>query len=313
MLKSNPQVSIILPTYNGYKYITTSIVSCLSQTYKNIELIIVDDGSSSKTKKIIHSFTDKRVRIITLKKNKGLSYALNKGFSYASGDYLTWTSDDNYYEGNAIERMLDYLIKNDRYFVFCSYYHFKDNQSDHFSIVKPDKRLDFKYGNYLGACFLYSRKVYKKTGKFTKNTPLVEDYDYWIRVKRNFKLKYLDQPLYYFRRHEKSLTARYAKKYDLYIATTLIKIKNRLVNITSATDDLLNSVTLLKLYQSKTFISRIFSLLPQDNYLNKQIQNIAKSIYEKRYFTKIKLLFDQYQNNKLSFAKTILRVKQLLN
>lgn len=313
MQKNNLKVSIILPTYNGYKYLKTSIDSCLNQTYPNIELIIVDDGSFTKTKKLLRSFKDRRIKIVTLKINQGLSHALNCGFSKVSGDFLTWTSDDNYYTKNAIEEMVRYLVKIKGHFVYCNYYQFKNNNTLQRITVKPDSRRDFRFGNYIGACFLYTRKVYEKTGKFAENLPLVEDYDYWIRVSQNFKLDYLDKPLYYFRRHEKSLTARYSKKYDLCIATTLVKIKNRIINKTLAVDNLLNSITLLKFYQQKTLVSRIFCLLPRNNYLNRQIRNTAKSIYKKRYFNKIVLTLDKYQNNKLSFGQSIFRVKKIIN
>src|SRR5438128_1966436 len=90
-------VSVILPTHNGSKYLRQSIESCLSQTYLDIELIVVDDGSMDETSAILESLTDDRVRKIRHQTNRGLSAALNTGCAEARGEYLTWTSDDNLY------------------------------------------------------------------------------------------------------------------------------------------------------------------------------------------------------------------------
>src|SRR3990170_3452478 len=105
----SPKVSIVLPTYNGEKYIRQSIDSCLNQTHENIELIIVDDCSIDNTPEIIKSYKDSRVKSLRHDQNKFLPHALNTGFSNATGEYLTWTSDDNYYAKEAIEKMVSFL------------------------------------------------------------------------------------------------------------------------------------------------------------------------------------------------------------
>jgi glycosyltransferase involved in cell wall biosynthesis len=112
MDESSPKVSIVLATHNGAKYIKQSIDSCLNQTYKNIQLIIIDDASTDETPEIIKSYKDNHIIHLAPKKNLRLPKALNLGFSYAVGDYLTWTSDDNEYLPEAIETMKSYLDKN---------------------------------------------------------------------------------------------------------------------------------------------------------------------------------------------------------
>lgn len=229
MHKNNLKVSIILPTFNGYRYLRESIESCLNQTYPNIELIIVDDGSSNKTKKIISSLKDSRIKVITLKKNQGLANALNIGFAKAEGDYLTWTSDDNYYHKEAITKMVSFLQEKKADFVYCDYYHFKNDDNSKLILVKLKDSVDLTKENGIGACFLYSKRVKKKVGRYDTNLPLVEDYDYWLRVCRKFKLLHLNKPLYYFRRHSRSLTAKYSQSPKLEKAIQKVKIKNKLV------------------------------------------------------------------------------------
>ena len=92
---NNPKVSIVLPTYNGARYLKSSVESCLNQTHKNIELVIVDDCSTDETPDIVRSYNDPRIRYVRNETNQRLPRSLNIGFALATGDYLTWTSDDN--------------------------------------------------------------------------------------------------------------------------------------------------------------------------------------------------------------------------
>ena len=87
---SNDKISIIIPTYNREKLLIRSIKSILKQTYKNFEIIIVDDFSKDNTKNIINIFNDKRIRYIRLRKNKGASVARNIGIKKATGKYISF-------------------------------------------------------------------------------------------------------------------------------------------------------------------------------------------------------------------------------
>lgn len=209
MMEASEKVSIVLPTYNGAKYIQQSIGSCLKQTYKNIELIIVDDGSTDKTTEIIKSYHDARIRYIRHRKKKGLAHALNTGFAKATGEYLTWTSDDNYYAEKAVESMVDTLRTNKKIdFAYANYYMINEDGKVLQSIRgAPSKNL--KEGNCIGPCFLYRRKIYEIIGEYNPEAFLVEDYEYWIRISKRFRMQMLDEYLYRHRLHPKSLTGQY--------------------------------------------------------------------------------------------------------
>ena len=94
---SMPRVSVVLPVHNGAAYLDSAIGSILGQTFRDFELICVDDGSSDETPQILrrHALADRRIRVITNRPNKGLPGALNTGFAAARGALHTWTSDDN--------------------------------------------------------------------------------------------------------------------------------------------------------------------------------------------------------------------------
>ena len=104
------KVSIVVPVFNGEKYIRKALASILGQTYKNIECIVVDDGSTDRTVEICEEFSDRL--LILRKENGGQSSALNFGWSKASGDYLSYLSADDLLDRNAINILLSDVEKN---------------------------------------------------------------------------------------------------------------------------------------------------------------------------------------------------------
>jgi glycosyltransferase involved in cell wall biosynthesis len=203
-------VSIVLPVYNGARFLHQSIDSCLQQTYRNIELIVVDDGSEDNSVDIIKSYDDDRIKLIHHETNKKLPAALNTGFKHTSGAYLTWTSHDNYYAPTAIAEMVNFLEENPHiHFVFADDY-FVDEANQFLGVVKRGPIEQLASISCLGGCFLYTHTVYEKVGPYNEQAFLAEDYDYWLRVAAYFTLAHLAHPLYYYRQHPDSLTSRYS-------------------------------------------------------------------------------------------------------
>lgn len=233
-MDNTKKVSIILPTYNGSKFIRKSIDSCLNQTYKNIELIVVDDGSTDNTIEIVNSYDDDRILLIKHETNKNLPNSLNTGFKHATGNYLTWTSDDNYYATDAIENMLVFLQDRKCEFVYCDYYRFNEDDTSNLYLVKTPDALDLNDCNYVGACFLYTQKVKDSIGDYDPEVRLAEDYDYWVRISKKFRMCHLPKPYYFYRSHENSLSNQFFKQYDIQLTALLVKLKNELISITEA-------------------------------------------------------------------------------
>lgn len=205
----NPRVSIILPTYNGKKYIRESIDSILKQSFTDWELIVVDDCSTDGTAEILKEYAseDKRISVVHNEINQKLPRSLNIGFSRARGKYLTWTSDDNRYLPDALKVMVEYLDKNAEAMIVRSNYLFIDAQGC--IVGKSTKYSDHSmYAfNCFGACFLYKREIPAQIGGYNVDAFGVEDYDYWLRILEKFgKIASLDEELYEYRRHEGSLS-----------------------------------------------------------------------------------------------------------
>jgi glycosyltransferase involved in cell wall biosynthesis len=235
------KISIVIPTYNGVRYIRQSIESCLGQTHRNIQLIVVDDGSTDETPDIVNSYDDHRLKYVSHEENKGLPLALNTGFANADGDYLSWTSDDNYYTPDAMEKMLSFLKTKKCHFVYADFYRFVDKNPHDRRIVKLPDISELDRENCIGPCFLYGRQVGDATGEYDPDTFLSEDYDYWIRVSKRFLICHLAEPLYHYRVHDRSLsTSRYMQAHIIGI---LVRMKNDVLDADCAKALLLNLVS----------------------------------------------------------------------
>jgi glycosyltransferase involved in cell wall biosynthesis len=106
----SPLISIIIPTYNYGKYLPVALESCLQQTYKNLEIIVIDDGSTDNTREIVERYGDRIVYIF--QENAGVSAARNRGIESATGDFIGFLDADDYFIEDAIRTRLDILLKN---------------------------------------------------------------------------------------------------------------------------------------------------------------------------------------------------------
>ena len=221
-----PTVSIVLPTYNGSRYIRESIGSVLEQTYIDWELIIVDDCSTDDTLKIVRSYEsrDSRIRVIHNVVNKKLPGALNVGFENAKGKYLTWTSDDNAYLPKALTVMVERLEASNVPMVCADICVMDENGIVKKDMVRTYVDEELCRRNTVRACFLYRRQVLDAVGYYDTSLYCVEDYDYWLRVKQKYgRIERIDQVLYKYRCHEASLTSTKKEK----ILAALMRLRRK--------------------------------------------------------------------------------------
>jgi glycosyltransferase involved in cell wall biosynthesis len=138
---------------------------------------------------------------------------LNIGFAATTGELLTWTSHDNYYEPTAIEALVRYLCTwNDVDLVYSDYLRIDEtlDATPTVNVLPPPWML--LSGNVVGAYFLYRRAVYEKVGNYREDMEYAEDYDYWARIyKTGHRLMRLREPLYSYRMQPDSMTARAEK------------------------------------------------------------------------------------------------------
>ncbi len=220
------KVSIVLPVFNGEKRVSKAIDSILNQTYKNFELVIVNDCSTDNTKKVLESYAlrDQRIKVIHNETNLKLPNSLNRGFEEATGEYLTWTSDDNAYRPEAIAKMVIYLDEHkDVDMVYCDFdvVELDGTYRSTTILMEPD---ELRFQNVVGACFLYRKELAEKIGKYDPDLFLAEDYEYWIKAYLNGKLHHISDVLYEYGWHEGSLTV--TKERAIYHKTFEAKDKH---------------------------------------------------------------------------------------
>lgn len=204
-----PKVSIVMPVYNGERFLRRSIESVIGQTFLDWELLIVNDCSSDSSPDIMRQYAqkDSRIRVIDNLRNQKLPRSLNIGFENASGEYWTWTSDDNIYDSRAIETMVDYLDTHQNVGLVYTDMHYIDENEEILSEFKLPTDT-FLLEDVVGASFMYRAECAREVGGYDPDVFLVEDYDYWLRLRQVAEVARIPQFLYWYRLHPDSLTLR---------------------------------------------------------------------------------------------------------
>lgn len=201
-MANSEKISIIIPTYNREKLIKRSIQSVLKQTYKNIEIIVVDDASTDNTKKVVKSIRNKKVKYIRLDKNQGACHARNIGLEKATGEYIAFQDSDDIFHNEKLEEQLKNLKKNKADLDFCK---ICINQNDTSFLVpneqqeiniKENKILDeLCNGNFISTqAILVKKDVFKKY-LFDESMSRLQDYDLVLRMANDIKISYTNKVL----------------------------------------------------------------------------------------------------------------------
>jgi len=204
-----PTISIILPTLNGSRYVATSVESCLRQTYGDLELIVVDGGSTDGTLDIVRSYADSRIRIVNQPNNADrLPGALNCGFAQARGAFFTWTQDDDYYAPEALQVMLGALQARPAIgFAYAGFW-YVDGAGQVTRPAEVGAPQELYQRNAVGHCFLYRRAVAEQVGRYDPAFLMAEDCHYWLRAYCVTQMERLPGRYFYHRLHAGSLTMR---------------------------------------------------------------------------------------------------------
>ena len=221
-MKYKPLVSIVIPVYNGSNYMAEAIDSALSQTYDNIEVVVVNDGSKDdgKSDEIARSYGDK-IRYFP-KENGGSSSALNEGIKNMQGEWFSWLSHDDLYYKDKVQKQVEYLntlldsgideadLWQNILFTACDYINGEGKlikkskfdaekelsakiaklQGNEYLICEPTKY------NFYGCGCLVNKKAFDKVGAFDEKLRLINDLDMWYRLYAgDFRLHYMPEAL----------------------------------------------------------------------------------------------------------------------
>lgn len=212
-----PRVSIVLPVHDGARFLAQALDAVCAQTCPDWELVAVDDASTDDTPAMLAAAArrDQRIHVITNASNRKLPGSLNVGFAASRGEYLTWTSDDNWYRRDAIGQLLDHLETSPDLDLAYSDYTVVDDNGERTGSVSVASPSLLAFGNTVGGSFLYRRAVYEGLGNYAEDLFLAEDYDYWLRAAARFRLGVLPKDLYCYRIHGNTLTSQRARQISI--------------------------------------------------------------------------------------------------
>jgi len=223
-------VSIIIPTYNYAQYVREAVDSAVAQTYRPIEIIVVDDGSTDNTREVLSDYIGTNKINYIYQDNKGLAGARNTGIRASKGEYVCFLDSDDLINEKKSEVQVKRLEENPECGVaFSDFRYFRDHDLSNLipANVKYSGELTFSKvirGEYMVVhAALVRRDVFDRVGYFDESLRKCEDYDFWLRVVMNgIRFFYIDQVQAYYRLHEGQMVE---DKTDLF--RTYIEVINR--------------------------------------------------------------------------------------
>ena len=212
-MNKEPLVSVYILNCNYYKYLQQCIDSVLEQTYSNIEIIIIDDGSTDNSFQVLDLYNNDTIQII-YQQNIGLVKSIIKAFSIANGEFVVRVDADDWVSPNLIEELVAEIEKDTgASMVFPDYYEVDESGK----ILHHAKRHNFSSEVTLldqpahGACTLIRKASYFSVGGHNKDLQCQDGVDIWLSITEKFKVRSCNKPLFYYRKHRRSLTTNYSK------------------------------------------------------------------------------------------------------
>lgn len=191
-------ISIIIPTYNRGYSLARSIDSILAQSFKEFELIIVDDNSSDDTEKIVASYNDERIRYIKHSTNYGANKARNTGIINSKFDYIAFQDSDDEWLPDKLKIQFEELKARNVDVVSCSMIRYDDEEIQ----VIPSRYIkdetifpDIMFGNFMSTQTLLGKKECFINEQFDENLPRLQDWDLVIRLVQKYKVSFINKPL----------------------------------------------------------------------------------------------------------------------
>jgi len=219
-----PLVSVVVPSYNHETYIEACILSIVNQTYQNIELIVIDDGSSDHSREILERLQKQYGFKLLFQENQGLSKTLNKAIrQFAHGKYITGSASDDFLMTDKIERQVNYMESDPACSLVFGKVHMIDENSQIIEgltiidpVQDPIKSVQFEslieHNCIPAASIMYRKDVWEQCGGYDENS-IIEDWGLWLEFAYSGKIVYLDEYFSFYRWHGSNMTVHTLKMY----------------------------------------------------------------------------------------------------
>lgn len=217
---NDPEVSVVIATYNMGQYVRQAILSVLAQPDQNLEVVVVDDGSTDNTREVLREFAeDSRVRIL-LQENQGQPKAKNAGWRIARGRFIGFCDADDYWLPNKLALQLPLLKANPRVGVVYSTVMILETDGT----LRPSRKRSHDCGNFLERMFVYNlvpfgtaairRECLEQVGGFDESIPMGIDWDLWLRIALDWEFDLVNEPTYVYRIWPGQMSHNLKKRYE---------------------------------------------------------------------------------------------------
>jgi glycosyltransferase involved in cell wall biosynthesis len=268
-MDSNIKISVLMAVYNGEKYIREAIDSILSQTMRDFEFIIVNDGSKDRTLEIIESYTDKRIVIVNNKKNLGLIDSLNKGLELARGKYIARLDHDDIAIPYRLYTQYSFMENHPYIDVVGSWTECIDPNGKSVKISRNVTdpiliKYEFIFNNVmLHSSIFFKTDLVRKNGGYSKEFIHSEDYEMYSNPQRELRCANIPEVLFKLRLHENSITGSVDTQPLVYINAINIVYRNmsKYIKISRPEFDELTQILIIKKPDSTTSFKNFFKAL----------------------------------------------------
>ena len=209
---NNPKITVLMPAYNAGKYISEAITSVLEQSFTDFELLIINDGSTDNTVKIIRSFHDPRI-VLFNQENKGVASALNVGLANARAPYIARFDADDICHHNRLKIQYDFITTYPEYSIIGSAADYMDAEGHFIFTHHPEGHLNeeiqqLKYSicPFIHSSVFYKKEVVVNNGGYNEHAYTYEDHFLWVNILKNEKACNLSQALIKVRLNPESIT-----------------------------------------------------------------------------------------------------------
>ncbi|MGN0364326.1 MAG: glycosyltransferase family 2 protein [Suilimivivens sp.] len=200
----NEKISVIIPTFNRANLLECSIQSVLEQTYDNLEVIIVDDGSADNTQEVVNAFQDNRIVYHKLSSNQGVSNARNAGVSVATASLVAFQDSDDRWRKDKLQKQMEYWRQHPEFQMIYTAYLYHAEGGEAFVVpstkVKGDLEgdifTDLLLRNTVGApTILMKKECFLKSGGFDTSLKSLEDWEFAVRFAKDYEIGFVKEPL----------------------------------------------------------------------------------------------------------------------
>lgn len=213
---NQPLVSVVVPTFNDSKYVKECISSIINQTYKNLDVVVVDDCSSDNTVEIVKSFGDSRIRIFENDSNKGAAYSRNRAIKECKGDFIAFLDGDDIWHLNKIEKQIEFMLINKYDFTGCYYSFLNEDGSFTKKYMSAPKKIShrrFLKADYVGCLtVVYKRDIFPDL-EIPVDIYKRNDYALWLKLSEKVDCFILPEILASHRNRGGSISS--GRKYNL--------------------------------------------------------------------------------------------------